>query len=468
MRVFFVVPESKGDVLVRPSSPHNGTAYLSAVLREHKHAVTVLDMRLGYSYDDLLERLQKFRPNLVAVTMTSRDFLKTYNLVDRLKNDSFKVVLGGPHPSTIGKQVLKDTKADYAVMGEGEMTLLDLADDKPIKSIRGLVWRGNKGIVQNKPREYIQDLDSLPFPAFDLFELDRYMDKKISIVSSRGCPYNCTYCSMRFTMGFRFRPRSAKNVVDELEFWYKRGYRYFAFVDDCFTFDTKRAEQVCDEILKRRLKVRWDLKNGIRVDKVNELLLGKMKQAGCFFVAFGVESADQEVLNKMKKGITVEMAARAVRLAKKVGIEDVSGFFIIGMPGDDWNKFKNTLDFALSLPFDEIRFYNAVPYPGTELFGWIKSNGKLLLPPENYLNKASRWDSTPVFETDNFSAKERQRAFVMAEKYVMKYLMQVELGKLVGNIAWLIWMPRFSRLAVMAVGKRVWTIIREIRTRVAV
>ncbi|MFH0979278.1 MAG: radical SAM protein [Candidatus Woesearchaeota archaeon] len=463
MRVFFVVPNSKGDVLLKPSSPHNGTAYLASTLLHNGHTVKVLDMRLDYTDEDLFKRLSDFKPDLVAITMTSREFLNIYKLVNKVKRHGYKVIVGGPHPSTIGAKILEDTLADYACLGEGEFTLLELANGKKSSKIKGLIWRDKNKIVTNKPRPLIENLDEIPFPAFELFELDKYMDKKISMVTSRGCPYACTYCTMRFTMGMKFRARSPKNVVDEIEYWYKKGYCYFAFVDDCFTYDMKRAENICDEILRRKLRIKWDLKNGIRVDKVNEVLLRKMKNAGCFFIAFGVESADQGILNKMKKGITVKMAEDAVRLAKKVGIKDVSGFFIIGMPGDNLMNFRKTLDFALSLPFDEIRFYNAVPYPNTELFSWIRKNANLLGSPDNYLNNASRWDSKPIFETPDFSRQERQNAFELAQEYVMKYLMRVEFGSFVGYLAWLVWKPRLTRPFVMSVGKKGWTLLRHLR-----
>lgn len=463
MKIFLIIPDAKG-VLAKPTNPHIGTAYLAAVLLKHGHHVNVLDMRFGYKYKYLIKKLKKFNPDFIGITSTSVEYKKAYDLIEKLKRDKFKVIIGGPHASVMLKKILEETKADYAIKREGEETIIDFLNkpDKP-KQVKGLIWRNKNGkIIENKDREKIHDLDKLPFPAFELFELDKYMDKKLPIITSRGCPYHCTYCSIFFTMGHKFRARSPENVVDELEKWYKKGYKYFSFNDDCFSFDMERAEKICDLILTRNLKIKWELRNGIRINKITEKLLKKMKKSGCVYVAFGVESANQDVLNKMKKGITIEQAKKAILFADKVGIKK-GAFFIIGLPGGNMKTFKQTLDFALSLPLDEVRFYNAIPYPGTELFSWIKKNGKFLQPLNSYLNKADAWDPNPIYETNDFKRKERKKAFLIAEEYVMKYLMIREFGKFFGVVGWSLWKPKFSRKIVFPVGKKVWSFIRELK-----
>ena len=292
------------------------------------------------------------------------------------------------------------------------------------------------------------------------------MDKKISIVSSRGCPYGCVYCSIYFTMGKKFRARSPENVVAEIEKWYKKGFRYFQFPDDCFTFDMDRVEKICDLIVEKDIKIRWDLRNGIRVDRVRESMLKKMKKAGCFYIGYGIESGDQEVLDKMKKGITVEQARNAVLMTKKAGI-GVGGFFIIGLPSDNFKKFKQTLKFALSLPLEEVRIYTVIPYEGTELYRWIKEgNARFVHPEENYLDYVNRWTSDPVIETDDFSAAERRKAYEIGEQYVMKYITKKEFGPAFGWIAWQFWRPKITRVYIMNFGKRVWSLARHIKNRI--
>jgi len=463
MKLFLIVPDMRG-VLSKPTSPHIGAAYLAAVLLKKGHDVNILDMRFGYEYEELLEKLKDFNPDFVGITSTSVEHRKAYNLIENLKRDGFKIILGGPHASVMLKKVLEETKADFAIKGEGEDTIIDFLDklNEP-GSVKGLIWRDKEGeIIENEDREKIMDLDSLPFPAFDLFELDSYMDKKLPIATSRGCPYYCIYCSVFFTMGHKFRARTPENVVREIEHWHKKGYNYFSFNDDCFTFDMERAEKICDLIIEKKLNIKWELRNGVRINKVTERLLRKIKKAGCLYVAFGVESANQNVLNTMKKGITIEQAKNAILLADKVGLKK-GAFFIIGLPGGNMETFKQTLDFALSLPLDEVRFYNAIPYPGTELFTWINDNGRFLQSLDSYLDRADAWDAEPIYETDDFKREERKKAFLTAEEYVMKYLMRKEFGKFFGTFGWYLWKPRFSRKIVFPVGKKVWSFVRGLR-----
>ena len=288
MKVFFIIPNVKG-ILARPTSPHIGTAYLVAVLLEHNHNVSVLDMRLGYNEEYLINKLKEFGPELVCVTCVSMHYKATYQIIDKLKENGFRVAIGGPHPSTIKEKVLKECKADFAVKGEAENTLVEICSGKSLKDIKGVIWRDEEKIVENPDRELIKNLDNIPFPAFQFYELEKYIDKKFPIVTSRGCPYGCTYCSIRLTMGRGFRARSPENVVGELEHWNKTlGYDYFGFNDDCFSLDIERAKKICDLIIERGLKIKWEIRNGIRVDRVDEELLKKMKQAGCFYISFGV------------------------------------------------------------------------------------------------------------------------------------------------------------------------------------
>ncbi len=463
MKVFLVVPPSTG-ILSIPSSPHLGTAYLAGALRENRHNVKILDMRFGTAYSVLRSKLQKFKPDIVGITTTSMDHKKAYKAIRLMKQDGFRIMIGGPHASIDPEKIMEEVPADFAIKGEGEKVIIDLIDhiDTPQK-VDGVTYRTKKGeIKKNKDAKPILDLDTIHFPAFDLFPLKRYMDKKIPLATSRGCPYQCTYCTIHFTMGYKFRVRTPKNVVDEIEHWYKKGYRYFSINDDCFSLNIKRAEEICDMIVARKLKLKFDLRNGIRINTITETLLRKMKRAGLTYVAFGVESADQVVLDKMKKGITAAQARTAILLADKVGVKK-GAFFIIGMPGGTMKSFKKTLKFALSLPLDEVRFYNPIPFVGTELYTWVKENAKLLKPESYFMNKADYWDPEPIFETKDFNRKQRKEAFLMAEQHVMKYLMRKEFGRILGSLGWLAWRPRITRRIVFPIGKSIWSMVRRLR-----
>lgn len=460
MKVFFVIPNVKG-ILIKPTSPHIGTAYLAAVLLKNNHNVRILDMRLGYSEEYSIKKIKEFGAELVCVTCVSMGYKFTYHLIDKLKEEGFKVVVGGPHVSVVRGEILKECRADFAVKGEAENTLVEICSGRDIRDIDGVLWRKNGGIIENKDRELICNLDEIPFPAFELFELDKYIDRKFPVVTSRGCPYGCTYCSIRFTMGRGFRKRSPENVVDELKYWNKKlGYDYFGINDDCFSLNLGRAKKICDLIVERGLKIKWEIRNGIRVDTVDEELFKKMKEAGCFYVSFGVESANQDVIDMMKKAITPEKAKNAILLADKVGIKR-GAFFIIGLPGENFEKFKKSLNFALSLPLNEVRFYNPIPFPGTELLEWVKKNGRFTVEPKEYLNSIGSFDEEPVYETDDFPIEQRRKAYRMAENYVMKYLMKAEFGAMLGAFGYMMWRPRLTRRFVFDIGRRVWSFKRR-------
>ncbi len=463
MKIYFVIPPAKG-IVEKPTSPHMGIAYLAAVVREKGHEIGIMDMRLGYDTPYLLEKLEKFRPNYVCITSVAMEHQSVYDIISAINEKGYKVIIGGPHVSSIKKKILSECKADFAVKGEGEEPIVKFLAGEPLGQIKGLIWKDGENVVENSDNPFLRQLDEMPFPAFEMFELNKYMDKKLPIITSRSCPYRCTFCSINLTMGFGFRPRSAESVVNELEHWHKMGYKYFGFNDDNFTLIPSRAEKICDQIVEKGLKIKWELRNGIRIDRVYEGLLRKMKAAGCIYIGYGVESAHQDILDNIKKDLKIEKVRDAILLTDKVGIKK-GAFFIIGLPGDTFEKFKETLKFALSLPLDEVRMYNAIPYPGTELYNWVEKNARWVIRPEIYLNDVTSFDDRPVFETDDFPIAEREKATKMAQSYVMKYLMKTEFGKFFGTMAWAVWKPKITRKYVFNAGRKVWTYFRMIKTR---
>jgi len=466
MKVLFIVPNTLGKYF-KPATPHAGISYLAAVLMEHQHDVKIVDMRLYPQFDKLVKKIEEFKPDFLGVTSASKQIAVAYNLIANLKEQfQIPIIIGGAHASTTKGQVLKECQADFAVIGEGEYPLLELIEDKAPPEILGLAWRHDSQIIENSKRPFMSsaELNQLPFPAYDKSPLGEYLDNKIPILSSRGCPYGCTYCAVKLVMGNRFRPRSAQNVVDEIAYWYDKGYTYFGFNDDNFTNDMQRAEEICDLILNRSLKIRWELRNGIRANRINKALARKMKQAGCFFVAFGVESANQEVLNQMRKGIKIQQVIDAVAIAKTEGFR-INLPFIVGMPGSTYDTFKESLDFAKSMDVDELRFYNAVPYPGTALYDWIKREGRLLHPQEEYLNSISMWEEEPIFDTPDFPREERIKAYREGEQLVMQTICRSYFGRIAGSIALHIWKNKFMRRFMMKPGQWLVQKVREHRTK---
>jgi len=309
-----------------PNHPHVGVAYLVAMLRQNNIRCKIIDMCLGYTYLQVLEFIKQYKPNLICNTCFSCGHDKAYTLTEKIRNARFSsnlsIVIGGPHSSAIRSRILEETRADFAVVGEGEHAIIELIkelrESNPcFENIKGLIWKQNSQIIENKERPYIQELDTLPFPAYDDFEIEKYIchdDRRLPIITSRGCPYQCNYCSVRLSMGNCFRARSPENVVDEIEYWYKKGWNKFDFNDDTFTFDMGRAARICELIKERKLGIRFYLYNGIRANKVDRDLLKLMKEAGCKFISYGCESGNNSVLRIIKKGLRVEDVINAVNI----------------------------------------------------------------------------------------------------------------------------------------------------------
>lgn len=429
-----------------PQFPHLGIGYLSAMLLREGHEVEIVDMRLRYNLDDLSNFADKFRPDFFGITTFSFHYLDAYKIIEHLKNryPEKPVIMGGPHVAAFKKSILEESKCDFALHGEGEYAILEFCEAikngaSDFSHIPGLFWRKDGQIIENPTRAFLNDLNGIPFPAYDKFELNKYIAVKerklLPIITSRGCPYSCVYCSVRLSMGRGFRPRSAENVVDEIEYWYNKGFRTFDINDDNFTVDMTRAERICDLILERGLKIEYRMINGIRADRIDENLARKMKQSGCSFVSFGVETGNPEIMKNIKKGLLLENVRKAVDLANKVGwVHRIN--FIIGHPGETYDKAMDSIRFAGSLPSEFVTFYTAIPYPGTELFEWIKKNGSFINPPEVYLNNMEYVDPVPIFETNEFTYDERLKALRKGALLSRKKYLEFALGKIVGNIAY--------------------------------
>ena len=460
MRVLFIILKPPGR-FAGPDLPHAGIGYLTSILLKHGIEVSILDLRLGGDASKILSVLRAFKPNLVGVTSTSYGYKKAYDIVHIVKSsdevkEGCKVVIGGPHVSALGSRVLDESDAHFAVKGEGEFTLLELSwalqeGRRDFGDIKGLIWRWKGEAVENEDRPFITDLDALPFPAYERFDLERYFcyqERVLPVVTSRGCPFRCIFCSVRLSMGPKFRPRTPENTVDELEYWLKRGWNTFEFQDDNFSCHIERARKICDLILTRGLKIKWRL-DSVRADRVTSDLLRRMKEAGCVLIGFGIESGNEEVLKMIHKGTSLQRIRQAVEMADEVGIEKKIGYFIVGHPGETYDKSMDSMRLAQSLPLDEVNFYNLVPYPGTVLFQWVKENGHFLYPEELYLNQISYWQDSPIFETKEFPARERKRAFKIGHSLERKSMAQTRFGRFWGYWAWLLTsVPLVERFAV--------------------
>lgn len=396
MKVYFINSPSKtqinkeGRCMVKKSAwtftfPPFSLASCAAVIREMGSEVRIIDcVAEGINLMGLKEQVKQYNPDLIILNTSTPTIVDDMEIIDNLKINNPKIRTGviGIHPTSLPEEVFKMSKGlDYIIRGEPEMILKDLVlainKKKSLSKIKGLSYRINGKIFHNPPREFIQDLDSLPFPAWDLLNINNYTlpfkeDPFLMVVPSRGCPHNCIFCNAKIYYGNKVRLRSPKRIVDEIE-WAKNNFKVknFHFWTESFTLNRNFALEISKEILKRNVRINWTCNS--RVDNVDLELLEFMKKAGCWMISFGIESGDQYILDNAKKGITLEESVNAVKLSKQVGL-DVSIQCIIGLPGETKKTALKTITFAKSLNADYAQFYCAVPFPGSDFYYLAKKN----------------------------------------------------------------------------------------------
>lgn len=389
--------------------PPQNLGYLAASLKQNNIDYHVLDMRLGHSQKDLYKTIALTKPDLIGVTMVSLEYKKTYDFIEKIKQKfpEIKIGVGGPHVTVMVETVLQDcTAIDFGVVNEGEEVLVDLCQSKEaIQEIKGLIFRQNGEIVYNGNRPVTVDLDHLPFPAYEGFELEKYIDE-LPLNSSRGCPLKCIFCPNKMiTKKFRFR--SAIHVVEEIEFWYKKGYRVFNFDDDNFTLLNDRVYTICDELEKRGIiDAEFRCSNGIRADRVDRALLKRMKEVGFHYIAFGIDGGNNKMLKHNRKGESIEQIDEAVKIACELGY-DVKIFVITGMPHETMEDIEDSIKFVEKYPIKRVILNNPIPYPGTELFDIISERGWFVKSPEEYLNHVTENENIPVFTTPELNFDDR-------------------------------------------------------------
>ena len=387
MKVLLLQPNYDAHVV----HPPLGLGYLASFLRQNGHPVSIFDGTLENALiTSFVDAVRDGAPDLVGITVLSRGHHQVKKIIGALKQNfkSLPVVIGGTQVTAAPSEALLDLGADFAVIGEGEATLLELVESLgqgklSLKEIAGLAYKRPGGKVRaNPPRRLIDDLDALPFPAWDLMPPARYRIVPIleparatpvaPILTSRGCPYNCSFCASNVTWRRKIRFRSPENVLAEIKLLKNDfGVKEIHFSDDNFTIDTARAEAICDRMIREAINLPWQCPNGVRIDRLTRPLLKKMRQSGCYALGLGIESGDQEVLKKVSKHLDLGIVPSVLRDLKEVGIESY-GFFILGLPGDTRPTIEATINFALSHPFDRAWFNLFTPYPGSAAFSdWL-------------------------------------------------------------------------------------------------
>ena len=406
-RVLLVSPPSSS--YLGAARPPQNLGFLARTLMDHGIEYDVLDMRLGYSFRHLKKKIDSFKPDLIGVTLVSLEYKRSYNLIHDIKEyfPAADIIAGGPHVTVVKNQVLKECREiDFGAVNEGEEILTELClGEKEVRDIAGLLRREGDEVVFNGKRIYPEDLDVISWPTYEKFEMRKYI-KEMPLNSSRGCPYQCVFCPNKIISN-KFRKRSANNVVDEIEYWYKKGYRVFNFDDDNFTLDNKRVFDICDEIERRNIiEAEFRCSNGIRADRITRELLVRMKQVGFNYIAFGVDGGNNKMLKINKKGETIEQIENAIKMACELDY-DVKIFVITGMPQETLEDVEDSLRIVQKYPIKRVILNNPIPYPGTEMYETVKANNWFIKQPEEYLNYVTENEDIPVFETPEMSREER-------------------------------------------------------------
>ena len=421
-----------------------GLAYLGAVLEQEGYEVAILDAiaedwenvefltndiyRRGLSWDAIEKRVKQYHPEVVGITcpftLRFENALKVAKIVKKV-NPDIVTVMGGMHPSVLPADVLCHPEVDFVIIGEGEYTFLALikkleSGDTCFENLDGLAFRKDGNIAINPKTNYIKDLDSVPLPARHLLPMAKYFEsgsgrdkltraRQTSMITSRGCPYKCTFCSIHRVWGPTWRGRSANNVVDEIEEMvntYK--VRQISFEDDNLTRDRKRAEDIFNEIIRRKLDIIWDAPNGVVIKDLDKDLIQLMKKSGCIGLKLAIESGDPFILNRViRKPLVLDRVKEIVSWCKELRLYTLA-YFVLGMPGETKETVNRSIEFAKSLPLDEVSVYIATPFPGTWLYHECVEKGYLKMPYSHILAEDLA-ENYAIIETEYLSSNELQR-----------------------------------------------------------
>lgn len=442
--------------------PPLGMLYCAGVLMEEGFEVSLLDQAVrGFSFEHVLDWAKREDPDILGFSVLHSAAKEAPRIAEDVKreNPNITIVMGNYHATFNAERILrKYPYVDVIVRGEGEYTSLELAKclekGGDLRKVEGITFRDKGKIVSTPDRALIKNIDELPFPDRDLMNAEytstifgvKVATKKFTtILSSRGCPFRCTFCGCRkFARGV-WRPRSVENIMEELEMLQSEGYEEFLFVDDNFTLNRKRVVKLCRKIREEGMDIRWICDS--RVDTPGYDMFREMVKAGCNTVYFGIESANQRILDYYKKGITPDQAVNAVRKARKAGVDVIVGSFIVGAPDETRKEVENTLRFAEKLGIDVPSLNILGAFSGTDIWDDLVARGLIdedrLWETSVYVPKVSPY--TVPFEELRSMIYDYFRAFYLSPKQLLKQILRTvkssyRIAALIANI------PRFNEL----------------------
>jgi radical SAM superfamily enzyme YgiQ (UPF0313 family) len=424
---------------VRPQMPPFGIAYVAACLAQIGVKSILHDDNLrAFSDDQLRDLFARYKGDLQAVGLTSiSTTLRQLSRVSRIAKEvlpDVPIIVGGPHARLLPEDIISVPEIDVVFTSEAELSIVQYAKGIDVASIGGLMFKSGDNIVRSTPEPHVvHNLDEIPFPAYDLFNIAEYNATKglakrspsSYIITSRGCPYDCRFCSSKALnplTGKRIRYRSAENVVNEIEWVVKaHGVRELSFSDDMFTGNSKHLMGICEGLIKRRLDLLWVCMT--HVQNVNVEKLRAMKAAGCHQLCFGVESGDPHIQKVINKNLDLNVVRNAVAMAQKVGL-DVRCSFMFGNEGETPQTMQRTIDFAKSLKTEFASFNIATPYPGTHLRRWALEHGYLTNPDYEALDSTTYTIVTPDLPPGMVEAycSKAFRSFYYSPHYMLRRL----------------------------------------------
>jgi len=443
MKFSFINPsQSPGGLeMCTKAWPPLGMLYCAGVLMKEGIEVSMLDQAArGFSFTQTLDWVKKEDPDILGFSVLHSAAKEAPEIAEHVKkeNPNITIVMGNYHATFNAERILKKyPHVDVIVRGEGEYTSLELAKclekGENLREVKSITFRDDGNIISTPDRPLIKDVDDLPFPDRDLmnahytstiFGVKVATKKFTTVLSSRGCPFRCRFCGCRtFARGI-WRPRSVENIMKELELLRSQGYEEILFVDDNFTLDKKRVVKLCKTIRKERLDIRWICDS--RVDNCSYDAFREMVKAGCNTVYFGIESANQRILNYYKKGTTPDQSIDAVRKARKAGVDIIVGSFIVGAPDETKREVQNTLKFAQKLDIDVPSLNILGAFSGTEI--WNELIARRLINEDEcwetsvYVSMVSPY--TVPFEELRSMIYEHFRAFYLSPKQMLKEILR--------------------------------------------
>lgn len=401
---------------------NNGLCYLSAYLKINGFNTKIIDLLNQPGNEDQRLMLAKDY-DVIGISVKTLIIDEAVRIMDKVKKINPKAILicGGVHISLDGFNFMKENEIfDFGFINESENSLLDLLRGKNPKEIDGIIYRKDDQIISNPKQNFVQDLDELPLPDFDSFDIPITEIKNYPLITSRGCPYNCTYCTVQ-AVNKKWRPRSVESLIRELKTVRPRIHE-FHIVDDNFTLQINRVKEFCRQLIRENLNLRWSCPNGIRADILDPELVSLMKQSGCYLVNLGIESANEAVFKNIQKGETLEEVKQAIKMLKKEKI-GVIGNFIIGLPGSTYEIDLDSVRAAKNMGLDVSLWYPLSIYPHTEVYNQSMKDPKVKFIRDWKEGFRYNFNDKPIlsFERQDYTAKEMIKMFYFANLQTRSY-----------------------------------------------